>query len=121
MDDSLEIIDAFVDGQRVDPATLESALADPAGRRYLTDLIALREVVRTPESTVVASPAAARRWRWMAVAACVVIAGGGYLAGVQIERQRSREAAAATSKAPAPTRVIELKPGVNWHETSGGH
>jgi hypothetical protein len=39
----LEIIDAFIDGQRVDGAAIKRALADPEGRAYLVDAWLLRE------------------------------------------------------------------------------
>ena len=37
MDASHEILDAFIDGETVDPATLKQVLSDPAGRDYLID------------------------------------------------------------------------------------
>jgi hypothetical protein len=35
MDARLEVIDAFVDGERVDPHELERALSERAGRDYM--------------------------------------------------------------------------------------
>jgi hypothetical protein len=40
-----EVIAAFADGERVDTNALRAALADEAGRDYLIDLIAMREMV----------------------------------------------------------------------------
>jgi hypothetical protein len=44
----------------------------------------------------------------------------GYVAGSRLEQTRLRGVAAAADAPPQPTRVIELKPGVNWHEATGG-
>jgi len=64
---------------------------------------------------------------WMAAAAAVVISlAGGYVVG-----QRTVQAAAAPSvetfvdfsgnaSAPKPTRVVRLRPGVNWTEKVEG-
>jgi hypothetical protein len=40
-----EVIAAFADGERVDTTALRAALADEAGRDYLIDLVAMREIV----------------------------------------------------------------------------
>src|SRR5436309_981095 len=74
MDSPFDVITAFVDGERVDPAALESALATAEGRAYLTDIVALREVVRAPDT---ATPAIHGRsystWRWVAIAAMMLV------------------------------------------------
>jgi hypothetical protein len=81
-----ELIGAFVDGERVDPEALTSALASPEGRQYLVDAVTLREL-----ATERPLPAASAVWherrpvslaRWAAVAAAIVVAAAsGYLAG----------------------------------------
>jgi hypothetical protein len=45
MTNDLEIIAAFIDGERVDASRLAQALVAPEGREYLVDLLALRELV----------------------------------------------------------------------------
>ena len=45
-----EVITAFADGERVDPRALRAALADEAGRDYLIDLVAMREIVGQAEA-----------------------------------------------------------------------
>jgi hypothetical protein len=115
--EELEVIAAFVDGERVDAEALKLALADAAGRDYLADIVSLREAVRLPDPAMTAiAPASMNARRWLATAALVVIGAG---TGFAIGHQFARGGASATA-APAPTRVIELKPGVNWHETGGG-
>ena len=42
----LEVIDAFMDGERVDADALKAALADSSGRDYLVDAWLLREAVQ---------------------------------------------------------------------------
>ena len=44
-----EVIAKFADGERVDTLALRAALADEAGRDYLIDLVAMREIVRQTE------------------------------------------------------------------------
>ena len=125
------VVAALADGEGVDPDALKSALDEPAVREYLVDLIALRQAVGQCDdlSTV--------RWRertsfqarvgWLSAAAAVVISlTAGYVAG-----QRTVQAAPApivetvvhldgAGVAPKPTRVISLRPGVNWTEKAGG-
>ena len=96
-----DVIQAFVDGEPVDPVELEQALADPEGRAHLIDLVVLRKLVR--RSHVAASLAPGHRadrqpklhakaegpahvhGRLRAVAAAAIIAigasVGGYFAG----------------------------------------
>src|SRR4051812_31647418 len=122
------VVAALADGEPVDPVLLRAALEQTAIREYLVDLVALRQAVKT----VTELP----RWRerrsfrsrvgWLSAAAAIVISlTGGYFAG-----QRTVQAAPApiietvvhlenTVAAPKPTRVISLRPGVNWTEKAG--
>ena len=132
MSDELEVISAFVDGERVDHDALRRALADAAGRDYLIDLLALRESVAemTPQMpiAVAARPGTAMRvLRFGGAAAALVLAiGGGYVAGHRSAESEIAMApavaspATSTTPAPAPTRVIRLEPGVNWVDHNGG-
>lgn len=133
MDNDLEIIGAFIDGDRVDPAALKRALSDPAGRDYLVDLLALREIASDiVPFTSSAPPARALSplSGWATAAALLLCIGGGFLIGERVNRASAPLASpAATSaarpgassvRAPEPTRVIRLEPGVNWTETPGG-
>jgi len=119
---------ALADGERVDPTALKRALEVPAVRDYLVDVMALRQAVGSLNER------SAVRWReresfrsrigWLSAAAAVVISlSAGYLAG-----QRTVQAAPlvetvvhldAAPAAPKPTRVISLRPGVNWTESAG--
>ena len=125
----LEIIDAFVDGERVNADALKSALADPAGRDYLIDVWMLREAaqgepVREHKVAVpqVVRPARGASW-WLVAAAFAAALVGGF-AGGQIFARRAPVATigapeiAATPSAtpkggpfpvPVPTRVIQLE------------
>ena len=113
----LEVISAFVDDEPFDPEALARALATGDGRQLLIEFIALRHVVA--DDGVAAVPAvmgpAPTKWRLLAGAAAVVVAlAGGFIAGRSLERPGQPD------QAPAPTRTIELRPGVEWQMTNGG-
>ena len=135
----LEVIDAFVDGERVDVDALKTALSDAAGRDYLVDVWLMREAVQSEpskEAIVVAPPVTAQPRRmsplWMAAAVATALIGG-YAAGQTIGRNTVREVASpATSPVavspapranegafpmPMPTRVIQLE----FHSTSAAN
>jgi hypothetical protein len=126
MDGRFDIIDAFVDGEPVDPAGLKRALADADGRDYLVDAWLLRNVVQDEMAQEASAPRAARpaaRRPWLIAAAlaavCLV---GGYVAGTRFPGRPGSppptaaapqiEAAAPPAPsfpAPLPTRVIRLE------------
>ena len=89
MTEQFHILDAFVDGEAVDPSALRQALADEAGRDYLIDAWLLRDLVQEEiADDEVATPArtAARtampRRQWLAAAAVALVClTGGYFAG----------------------------------------
>jgi hypothetical protein len=112
MTDGLEVIAAFIDGERVDAEALKQALADPAGRDYLVDLVALRGVVRSNEPQYVrgAGPQSGRRMnarasllRWAAAAVVVVALGGTWFL-----------ASKSSDRPPVPDRVVKLQRGLDW-------
>jgi hypothetical protein len=137
MDSSFEILDAFVDGETVDPVALKQALADAAGRDYFVDAWLLRGLVQdeiasdaAPSSPHTRTPM--RSWLIAATIAGVCLVGG-YMAGarftgVLVSRQGTPAAPAETVSAPASqsfpvppaTRVIRLELDPNWNETAGG-
>lgn len=131
VEQSCQIVAALADGEPVDPQALGEALNDPAVRDYLVDLIALRQAV----GRVGALPATRRRERralwsvagWVSAAAAILVSlMTGYLAGQQASQPLPAPAVETvitienTSVAPRPTRIIPLRPGVNWTETIGG-
>lgn len=126
MTEPLEIIAAFADGERVEPNALTLALSTAEGRDYLVDLVALREIVdRETTALATALPRRRRLVSWVAAAAAVaVLATGSYFLGQRSAGGERRAVdgtvATATDVPPAPTRVIQLEPGVNWTESSGG-
>ena len=128
----LHVVEAFIDGERVDLERLEDALADSVSRRHLIELLLLRDAVAGmgPVEWSAARRAQGKRRvvRWLAAAAALVFCvTSGYVAG-----QRVMVAAATPSSvetvmtidpapaAPAPTKVISLQPGVNWTDSREG-
>jgi len=124
MDARFEVIDALVDGERVDATALKQALADAAGRDYLVDAWLLREGVQDDAALAVSAPvlparAAGRKpWLpWSIVAAACLIAG--FMAGYRMANRLlplSEPTVIATPAStsfpvPAPTRVIQVQFG----------
>ena len=125
----LQIIDAFIDGERVDADALKAALADSSGRDYLIDAWLLREAVRAEpvrETLAAAPPVASRASRaswWLVAAAVATAVVGGYTAGHNFGRNApvtgvlsptlTASPAAVPSNGPfpvpVPTRVIQLE------------
>jgi hypothetical protein len=116
-----EEISAFIDNEPFDPQALAGALSDPNGRDLLIDLIALRLVVAADVADDERPKGAAPRTRWriLTAAAILLALGGGYATGHRTASAGSRSA--ASDAAPAPTRVIDLRPGIEWHQSLGGH
>lgn len=136
MDGRFEIIDAFVDGEAVDPAALKRALSEPEGRDSLIDAWLLRGVVQdemaldaiTPPRR---APVPARRPWVIAAAVAGVCLVGGYVAGTRFPNavgSRPAEAppvettAPPSSSFPLPpaTRVIRLELDPAWTSNAGG-
>ena len=111
MESDLEIIDAFIDGERVDAGALKSALADPDGRLYLIDAWLLREAVRQREdeapSTIAripSTPVSRPDRRWLVAAAIVSCLVGGYALG------RMTVAPAPVAPAASPAVTVGAQP-----------
>ena len=136
MEQSYEILDAFVDGEAVDPAALKAALSDAAGRDYLVDAWLLRGLVQDELASEGVTPrprhrSSSRSWLIAASLAGVCLAGG-YLAGARFAGVLVPQPAPAaridavspslppSSTVPAATRVIRLELDPNWKETVGG-
>jgi hypothetical protein len=121
-----DTIDAFVDGITVDPQALDAALASPDGRAYLIDALALRQLMSDAPAEPIASPRGKSTLLFYARAAVVALGllGIGYAAGTAGTGPAGdaivETNSAQSITAPEPTRVIELTPGVNWHESKGG-
>ena len=139
MNDHLDVVAAFADGEHVEAEALNAALADEAGREYLIDVLALRGLVSEAPAARVVAPepqptASSASWRWLPIAA-MLLAGvaGGFAAGRQIPVAAPEQPAplpVVTAQAtppelripaPAPTRVIKLEMGSSWSERSGGN
>ena len=134
MSSELEIIDAFIDGQRVDGEAIKRALADPEGRAYMVDAWLLREAIQEDETrtshavTTSVARSAKPAPRWLVAAAITVSLLGAYATGRLTGRPAPLVGAppAATVVAqptsafpvPAATRVIQLE--FHASNTSGG-
>lgn len=133
MDQHLEVIGAFIDGERVDADALRAALAIDEGRAYLIELAAMREIVAMP-AVAAAAPAArpfagrsfssGRLWSakfLLAAAALIAIVGttGFVLGRAAVERRLAIEQA-EVNKAPRPTREVPAESGVSWSSSSTG-
>ena len=130
-DPVLSVIAAFMDGEPVESSVLKEALAMPAGRDYLIDLLSMRGLMRStfPSEATIPRPTSWFRRASTIAAAIVLAALGGYLAGQKFD-PAARRAQVDTAPvmiefhqpapAPAPTRVIQLQPGLNWKDSTGG-
>jgi hypothetical protein len=104
MNDTHQVISAFLDDETFNPAQLADALSDPDGRALLIDLIALRHltqadrIVLAPPTRTWLSPARAL----LTAAALLMATGGGYFAGV-------RQGGDTTLAAPAPSRIVQAQ------------
>ena len=124
MEDRFELIDAFVDGERVDAAALKRVLAEDVGRDYFVDAWLLREGV-LDELALEPLPqmrgVPVRRWPLLAIAASLACLMAGGLAGYRMGAARgdtspaavvsapSAAPASASFPAPAPTRAIPVE------------
>jgi len=136
MDARFEVIDAFVDGERVDAAALKHALSEPAGRDYLVDVWLLREGVQEEMSADTSAPPAMLRARaprtWLFAAALIACVIGGYFIGYRVSGPVGPQAlvpppitttspqAPAPLAAPVPTRVITVQFGTDAPASGGG-
>jgi hypothetical protein len=128
-------VEAFLDGEIVASSVLRAALADQAARDHFVDLLVIRGALKSLESTGTSAPhqshGSPRRAKWLgAVAAAALVSlTAGFLAGQRVmAATTARNAPSAveavvvveSAAAPAPTRSITFKPGVNWTDSSGG-
>ena len=126
------IVEAFLDGEAVEPALLRQALGDPAARDHFVDLLLIRRALSSMDSVAIGgvhpSPRSGGLARWLTVAAAAIISVSiGYLAGQRVMAATTApstvEAVVVVDSVPAvpeATRSITLKPGVNWTDSSGG-
>jgi hypothetical protein len=116
MTTNLAIVEAFVDGERVDTQALKAALAQPDARDYLAELLALRELVaHSGSASAQAAARPSRRWLIGAAAAVVLSLGSGYALGLGSGlAPRPDGSAVSGGVAPQPTRVIEVAPGASY-------
>jgi hypothetical protein len=106
MDDRFELIDAFVDGERVDAAALKRVLAEDAGRDYFVDAWLLREGVLDelalePVPQMRAIPD--RRWPMLAIAASLACLMAGGVAGYRMGAVRGDTSPATAAIGPSPS------------------
>ena len=115
MNETHEVISAFLDDEPFDPSQLAKALAEPAGRDLLIDLIALRHLARSddkePHTLRAQKPWRASLRAIVAAAAVLVALVGGYLVG-------ERRSETGLPGAPAATRVVDAPPA--WQQLPPG-
>lgn len=104
MNDTYEVISAFLDNEPFDSSQLTQALSEPAGRELLIDLIALRHLAQTDDKDPHTS-SDQKPWRsslraMVAAAAVLVALVGGYLVG-------ERRSDTGLPGAPTATRVVD--------------
>lgn len=114
MNDTHEVISAFLDDEPFDPLALAEALSDPEGRAQLIDLLALRHVMQPgKDAMAVMQPKKNSGLRaWLAAAAMIVALVGGYALG-------QRQGEIGQSAAPPATSVVEA-PAAWQSPPSGG-
>jgi hypothetical protein len=135
VDSDHDVIDAFIDGERVDTGALRRALTDAAGLDYFIDTWMLREAVQQDpdmvgaDRRVAVAPPRRTAGRWMVAAALAAGLAGGYAAGYRslatpppsvtappVTTVLARPGAREGFPAPRPTRVIQLE----FHPDSNG-
>jgi hypothetical protein len=126
------IVEAFADGERVDPEALRAALADAAARDHFVDVVMMRDAVVSLEPAAFAAvagtspPPVHGRWLLAAAAGMVLSVAAGYVAGQRVVVPVSAAGGEVVLDvndapvAPAPTRSIVFEPGVNWTEVVKG-
>jgi len=104
MNETHDVISAFLDDEPFDGERLVAALSEPAGRELLIDLVALRHLAQIDRKVAPAMfdrrPARSTVRTLFAAAAVLVALVGGYVAG-----ERRSEPSATT--APPATRVVQ--------------
>ena len=125
--DANEVLSAFVDGERVEPAELASALGEPGAREALIDFVRLRAALADdsrPSQAFVErmqerlggrrAPLRARPLRLVAAAAVLALAAVGAL-----DLGRRLRPTRPADEPPPVSRVIRYEPGVDWLPVQG--
>lgn len=104
MNETHDVISAFIDDEPFDANSLVAALSDPAGRELLIDLVALRHLTqpKAKDAPLIDRRPRQSAARTLVAAAAVLIAlVGGYVAGDR------RHEPSITTTAPPATRVVQ--------------
>jgi hypothetical protein len=137
----LEILDAFVDGRRVNAPDLKRALAEEEGRNYFVDAWLLRESLQDEMAAEIvppAGPAASPGSRWiLPVAVSLICLVGGSFAGYRLAQSVDSRvppiaapvsppatpapAAQPSFPVPAPTRAIPIEFSADKGSFGGGN
>jgi hypothetical protein len=114
MNTNHEVISAFLDDEPFEPQALTEALADPAGRELLIDIVLLRHLAQAEEPlnavTSVPAPRSNRALYLVAAAASLVALLGGYQLG-------QRHGTTDLTRPPSATRVVQSEPV--WQQLDG--
>ena len=137
--DVLEVIDAFVDGHRVNAPELKRALAEEEGRNYFVDAWLLRESLQDEMAAETIpharTDAASGRWILPVAVSLISLIGGSY-AGYRLAQMADSTAPPIVSPAtpapagpatqtpsfpvPAPTRAIPIEFSADTTGATGG-
>jgi hypothetical protein len=122
MREDFEVLSAVLDGDPVDIATLEAALADTEGRQVFVDFVRVRQTAasdnatprrefseRALEQLTVSRRIRARGLPYPLAAAAVILA---MLLGSLVNLDSIRQERPAAP--PEPARVLRFEPGVDW-------
>jgi hypothetical protein len=136
----LEVIDAFVDGHRVNAPELKRALAEEEGRNYFVDAWLLRESLQDEMAAetiphIRTDAASGRRWILPVAVSLISLIGGSY-AGYRLAQMADSTAPPIVSPAtpapagpamqtpsfpvPAPTRAIPIEFSADTSGATGG-
>lgn len=114
--DDREVLSALIDGEAVDPDTLERVLADTDSRSLLVEFVRLRNAIARDDEAASAvrytdghfrmrySRTRSVLWGAAAILLLLVSGGGGWWLGARF----------AQDGPPSPARVVEFQPGVDW-------
>lgn len=130
----LLVLDALLDGERVEQQALRLALDDKEARDYFVEALLLREMATEMGPARFAVPSKStspvvRGIRWLAASLILAVsAGTGYVYGQHSRNEVPPSGVVevvldnqSAPQAPEPTRSIRFEPGVNWTSSGRSH
>jgi hypothetical protein len=131
LNQSEAVLSAYVDGEPVEPGAVLEALDSEEGRLALADFVRLRLITaahgtpspefyaRMRDAVPVIAPRTRRPPAWtMGAALAASLAFGFWIGSAVASRNAVPSGSVALGGPPKAARVIELLPGVDWHQPS---